>query len=542
MTQTAPEVWKLLEGHARRLADHTLSGLFKDEPQRASRLTTEVAGLRVDYSRHLLDSEAWAALSAWGDAAGLMGAADKMRGGALINPTEGRPALHSALRHRGCADANSVAEDIDAANAQLAAIAEKLRSGQWRGATGEVITDFVNIGIGGSDLGPRAAVQALSRPDQQPVSVHFLANIDGVAIDDLLAQLNPATTVFCVTSKSFGTRETLTNASSARSWLLGALGPEASMAAHLVAVSANVQRAVDFGVAEENILPMWDWVGGRYSLWSTVGLPIAVALGADTFAELLAGAAAMDEHFFSAPVADNLPMTLGLLGAWHRNLAGAGSYAVVPYANRLGLLPAWLQQLDMESNGKRVALDGAPLAHDSGPLVWGGVGTDGQHAYFQWLHQGTSPTPVEFIGVRDPQHPYDEHHRQLLANLLGQASALAFGRGEAQTFEELIQAGRSEEDARRLAPHMTFPGNRPSTIIMLDRLDARSLGALLALYEHRVYVQSVLWNSNAFDQWGVELGKTLALAVEERLSADAAAVAGTTPDPSLEPWIDWLNR
>ncbi len=542
MTQTTSEAFSLLQQHAQRLADQSLSGLFRNDPKRASRLTDDVAGLRVDYSRHLLDQDGWDALFAWGEAAGLSAAAERMRSGALINPTEGRPALHSALRHRGCAEANDVAEAVSETGDRLAAIAEKLRAGHWRGATGEIITDFVNIGIGGSDLGPRAVVQALSRPDQQPVRVHFLANIDGAAIDDLLAGLNPAATVFCITSKSFGTRETLTNASSARRWLLDALGEDADMAAHLVAVSANVQRAVDFGVAEENILPMWDWVGGRYSLWSTVGLPIAVALGAEAFESLLAGAAAMDEHFFTAPLADNLPMRLGLLGAWHRNLQGAASYAVVPYANRLGLLPSWLQQLDMESNGKRVALDGAPLPQDSGPLVWGGVGTDGQHAYFQWLHQGTSPTPVEFIGVRDPEHPFDEHHRQLLANLLGQASALLHGRTEAQTREELLAAGRSDEDARRLAPHMTFPGNRPSTIIMLERLDARSLGALLALYEHRVYVQSVLWNSNAFDQWGVELGKTLALAVEGHLSADGAADAESELDSSLAPWIDWLRR
>ncbi|MFK7958174.1 MAG: glucose-6-phosphate isomerase [Lysobacterales bacterium] len=528
-----------LQRHADRLASQSLKQLFATDTDRASRLTLEAAGLRVDVSRHNLDADAWEALLEWGKDKDLPQAARRMHDGDIINSTERRPALHSALRLASCAEAAGVARQVSEARIQLGSISERLRSGQWKGATGETITDFVNIGIGGSDLGPRAVVQALIRPDQMPVKVHFLANIDGVAINDLLATLNPARTVFCITSKSFGTRETLTNATTARRWLRDALGNDADMAAHLIAVSANVDKARAFGVDPSNVLPLWDWVGGRYSLWSTVGLPIAVALGCDGFDALLAGAGEMDAHFFSADLENNLPMRLGLLGAWHRNFARRDSYAVVPYANRLGLLPAWLQQLDMESSGKRVTQSGESLEAHSGALVWGGVGTDGQHAYFQWLHQGTSATPVEFIGVRDPQHNYPEHHQQLMANLLGQASALLYGRSEQQTRKELLESGRTAAQADALAPHMTFTGDRPSTIIMLERLDPESLGALLALYEHRVYVQSVLWGINAFDQWGVELGKTLALAVEPRLQANGDGQdAG---DPTLAHWIQWLK-
>ncbi|MEM9531977.1 MAG: glucose-6-phosphate isomerase [Pseudomonadota bacterium] len=528
--------WRKLDRLATETPAATLRDLFDRDPERGPRYSFDLKPLRVDLSRHPLDEGAWETLLELGEACDLAGAASRMAAGEVINVTEGRPALHSALRYPPCAAGAGVAEAVGQATAQLCDLADRMRGGRWVGTTGQVITDLVNIGIGGSDLGPRLVVNALSTPPEQRVRVHFVANIDGMAMADTLASLNPATTAFCITSKSFGTRETLTNATTARSWLKQALATEA-LEAHLIAVSANVQRAAEFGVQPDNVLPMWDWVGGRYSLWSAVGLPIAVALGSDGFRALLDGAALLDEHFFETPLEHNLPMRLALAGVWQRQVGGATGYAVVPYANRLGLLPDWLQQLDMESNGKRVDIGGSALNRNSGALCWGGVGTDGQHAYFQWLHQGTSPTPVEFIGVKAPGHGYHDHHQQLLANLLGQATALAFGRSAEETRDELLHSGKSPEEADRLAPHMTFPGNRASTIIMLDELSPAALGALLALYEHRVYAQSVLWNNNAFDQWGVELGKTLALNVESQLAGEAAE----HPAPGLDHWLAWLR-
>lgn len=535
MTDT-PDPWAALRQTRERLSASSIEALFDQGADRAPAMTFQAGPLRVDLSRNALDRQAWQQLHALAAMRGVASGIEALFAGKPVNTTEGRPALHAALRHSGCAEAAGVAGAVADMHQSLYPLADRIRAGQWRGATGKPVTDLVNIGIGGSDLGPRLAVRAL-QSGKEPIRVHFLANIDGAASHEILGRLDPATTLFSVTSKSFGTRETLTNATTARHWLSQSLGrPSSELNAHFLAVTANVPRAVAFGIDESSVLPMWDWVGGRYSLWSAVGLPLAVAIGSEGFQRLLDGAAAMDEHFRASPLQSNVPVLLALLGIWHRNLCGMSSYAMVPYDQRLEYLPAWLQQLDMESNGKSVQLDGSTTPTDTGAICWGGVGTDGQHAYFQWLHQGTTPTPVDFVGVRTPDHPYANHHRQLLANMLGQATALMRGRSEQATRELLLADGRSAEEAARLAPHMTFPGNRPSTLIMLEKLDPESLGALLAMLEHRVYAQALIWDINAFDQWGVELGKTLSLEVE------AALEQGHSPDPSLAHWVRWLGE
>ncbi len=532
--QELDRIWSMLR--ERNTVVPTIESLFDSDPERGPRHTRQLGELRIDFSRHPLDDQSWSLLLQLAESRDLTQGIERLLAGDKVNISEGRAALHTALRSPSIAGRTGVSADIEAARARMYDFARALRSGTWQGATGESITDVVNIGIGGSDLGPRLVVQAMSGGDGP--RLHFLSNIDGAAVHQITQSLNPATTLFCITSKSFGTRETLTNARTAAAWLGESLGLEQSqLAAHFVAVSANVQRAAEFGIAPDRVLPMWDWVGGRYSLWSAVGFPIAVALGPDRFDQLLQGAELVDVHFGSTELTDNIPVLMGLLGIWHRNVAGIPGYCVVPYDERLTRLPNYLQQLDMESLGKSVDVSGQPLAQPSGTLCWGGTGTDGQHAFFQWLHQGTDPMPVEFIAARTPDHPHQEHHRQLLANLFGQATALMQGRSLEQTRAKLLDDGKSPQQAELLAPHSTFPGNRPSTIIMLERLTASALGSLLALYEHRVFVQSWVWNLNAYDQWGVELGKTLANRVEDQMQGDRSQPT----EPSLTHWLDYVE-
>ena len=522
--------WALLQECNKALSGRSILDLFRADASRVRRMSAEVGPLYADYSKHLLDQAAIDALVALARDSDLENGVRSLLDGAEVNSTEQRPALHTALRSavgRG-AIADSARREAEDGVQRIRALVERIHAGEFAGVTGKPIDRLISIGIGGSDLGPRLAVDALS--DGGGMRVDFLANVDGTAVSRLLADADPERTLFCVISKSFGTRETLLNASTARRWLAARLGVEETVAGRqFVAVTANPERAMRFGIREDAILPMWDWVGGRYSVWSAVGMPLMAGIGPDRFDAFLAGAAAMDEHFASADFEHNLPVMLALIGIWYRNVQGLPAYAVVPYDDRLGRLHEYLQQLDMESNGKRVTRDGRPVPRATGPICWGGIGTNAQHAFFQWLHQSPDVMPLEFVGVRNPDHDHPVHHRELMANMLGQSWALLAGRSHEATAELLASDGRPPE----LAPHMAFPGNRPSTTFLLERLDPTALGALLALYEHRVFVQGWIWGINSFDQWGVELGKTLANRVLPWLEGgpvDADDVDGSTID------------
>ncbi|MDT0617734.1 glucose-6-phosphate isomerase [Salinisphaera sp. P385] len=487
--------WASLEAARDRLAGTHLSTLFERDARRADSLCLAVDGLVYDFSRQRLDAGVMTALTALAGECGVPDAIRAMFAGEPVNRSEQRAAWHVALRAPAGqgypADVHAVLDDIDRFVGQV-------RDGSWPGFAGHAITDVVNIGIGGSDLGPRMVAQALP-PAPGDLRVHFAANVDPADLDGILAALDPATTLFVVTSKSFGTAETLANARAARDWLLAAAPDETAVARHFVAVSTNIPAAQAFGI--ERVFGFWDWVGGRFSLWSAAGLSVALARGMPVFRELLAGAHDMDTHFRQAPLAVNLPVVMALIGVWNRNLLNLTGQVVVPYAHRLGLFPAWLQQLEMESNGKSVKSDGTTTTVATVPQVWGGGGTNAQHAFFQMLHQGTDVLPVDFILVTPTAD--DDRSRQLAANCLAQAAALMHGRPEAETL-----AGSNGDPV--LAAQRSFPGNRPSSTLLLDRLDARRLGALIAAHEHKVFVQGVIWGINSFDQWGVELGKTLA--------------------------------
>jgi glucose-6-phosphate isomerase len=413
---------------------------------------------------------------------------------------------------------------VNAVLARMADFSERVRGGAWRGHTGATITDVVNIGIGGSDLGPLMVCEAL-KPYQGPgLRPHFVSNVDGAHLVHTLAGLDPARTLVIVASKTFTTQETMTNAASARAWLVERLGDQGAVAKHFVAVSTNAKEVAEFGIDIANMFEFWDWVGGRYSLWSAIGLPIALAVGFARFEELLAGAHAMDEHFRSAPLERNLPVILGLLGLWYRDFMGASSHAVLPYDQHLHRLPAYLQQADMESNGKSVQRDGQPVDYDTGPIIWGEPGTNGQHAFYQLLHQGTALIPADFLAAAESLAPLGDHHVKLLANFFAQPEALAFGKTEDQVRAELEREGLRGEALEALLPHKVFPGNRPSNAVLYRRLDPATLGRLIALYEHKIFTQGVLWNINSFDQWGVELGKQLAKVILPEL-ADPEPVA-----------------
>ena len=508
---------------------------FAADPTRFERFSLRLDDMLLDWSKTLVEAETMALLFHLARAAGVEARRDAMFAGEPINATEGRAVLHVALRApRAAAFAvggRDVMADVHAVIERMAAFAEGVRSGAVAGATGKRFTDVVNIGIGGSDLGPAMATLALA-PFHDGPRAHYVSNIDAAHVADTLKGLDPETTLFIVASKTFTTVETMTNAATARAWIASALG-DAAVGAHFAAVSTALKKVDAFGIASDRVFGFWDWVGGRYSLWSAIGLPIMIAVGADHFRAMLAGAHAMDEHFRAAPLAGNLPAVLGLIGFWHRVVCGWPARAVIPYDQRLARLPAYLQQLDMESNGKSVTLDGSPVATPSGPLVWGEPGTNGQHAFFQLLHQGTDVIPVEFIAAARGHEPELRHHHQLLlANCLAQSEALMKGRTLEEAREQMLSKGTAPDEVDAIAPHRVFPGNRPSVTILHRALDPFSLGRLIALYEHRVFVEAQLFGINAFDQWGVELGKELATAllpvVEGKASAGAsdASTAG----------------
>lgn len=498
---------------AARAETNGIRSLFEAEPDRFETMSRALGDMILDVSKTAIDADALQALFELARERQVEGKRDAMFAGARINETENRSVLHVALRARPedgfAADGEPVGEAVESVLAAMSEFAEALRSGTAKGATGKPITDVVNIGIGGSDLGPAMATLAL-RPYHDGPRLHYVSNVDGAHLADTLAGLTPETTLFIVASKTFTTIETMTNAASARDWLVATLGEQA-VAQHFAAVSTALDRVADFGIAKDRVFGFWDWVGGRYSIWSAIGLPLMIAIGPDRFRQFLAGAREMDVHFRSAPLNENLPVILGLVGWWHRVAMDCPSRAIIPYDQRLARFPAYLQQLDMESNGKRVGLDGQPVPI-SGPVVWGEPGTNGQHAFFQLIHQGTDVVPVEFL-VGASAHEDEAmavHQDLLLANCLAQGEALMKGRSLEAARRQLIDAGKSETIAEAIAPHRVFAGDRPSITILYPTLDPATLGRLIALYEHRVFVEAQLFGINAFDQWGVELGKELA--------------------------------
>ena len=509
-----------------------LNAAFADDPGRFEAFSLNLGDLLLDWSKTAVDAETMRLLAGLAAAAGVESRREAMFSGGRINTTENRAVLHTALRNVSSdpvvVDGADVMGDVRAVLAAMAAFADGIRAGTIRGATGRPIADVVNIGIGGSDLGPAMATLALA-PYHDGPRLHYVSNVDGAHIADTLKGLDPATTLFIVASKTFTTVETMTNAATARRWIEAALGAEA-VGAHFAAVSTALDKVAAFGIASDRVFGFWDWVGGRYSLWSAIGLPVMIAIGPDDFRAFLAGAHAMDVHFRMAPTLANLPMVLGLVGWWHRVACAYPARAVIPYDQRLARLPAYLQQLDMESNGKSVTVDGSAVATPTGPLVWGEPGTNGQHAFFQLLHQGSDVIPVEFLAAAEGHEPELRHHHDLLlANCLAQSQALMKGRTLAEAEAQMAGKGASAAEIASIAPHRVFPGNRPSLTILYRRLDPATLGKLIALYEHRVFVEAQLFGINAFDQWGVELGKELAtnlLPVVEG-KADAAGDAST---------------
>jgi len=511
-TRSALPSWQALVEHRRAASGLRLRDCFAGDPARFRKFSLSTDGILLDYSKQLVTEETMRLLAALARECELESWIGRLFAGERVNSTENRAALHIALRSDQPVrlDGRDVTKDVNGALAAMGRFVRGIHSGRIKGATRRAFLDVVNLGIGGSDLGPRLVCEALAPYARARPRLHFVSNVDGAALAAVLAQLDPATTLFIIASKTFTTAETLANARSARAWLAGKLGGKADIARHLCAVTADPGRAGGFGVPAAQVFPTWDWVGGRYSLWSAIGLPIALAAGMGRFDELRAGARAMDGHFASAPLERNLPAVMGLLDVWNVNFLGAATRAVLPYDERLRQLPAYLQQLEMESCGKSVTREGARAGHATAPVTWGSAGIDGQHAYFQLLHQGTQAVPADFIACCRPHHRLRGHHDSLLANFFAQTEALAFGMTAGEATAAMRADGLPEPESRRLLPHRTFEGNRPTTSILLDELSPRVLGALIALYEQKVFVESVLWDVNAFDQWGVELGKRLA--------------------------------
>ena len=504
--------WHALARHQKTLADVSAGKLFALDKERAANFNISLGSLLFDFSKNCITAETLDLLAGLAEVADVAGQRERMFDGVPINTTEKRAVLHTALRDRKrknlTVGGTNIMPQIEQERARVYAFAEAVRSGNIVGATGAAFIDVVNIGIGGSDLGPAMATLALSPFGDGP-SIHYVSNVDGAHIADTLAKLDPKTTLFLIASKTFTTTETMTNAATARAWLVAALG-DGAVADHFTALSTNQDAVSNFGIPPERIFVFWDWVGGRYSLWSAIGLPLVIAIGAKNFDAFLDGAFLVDQHFREAPFKENIPFLMALIGVWHRNFYGFSSHGVMPYDQRLARLPAYLQQLDMESNGKSMSLSGEPVNYSTGPVIWGEPGTNGQHAFFQLLHQGSDIIPVDFL-VAANGFESDVHHQDiLLANCLAQSEALMMGRNESEAVALLLASGATEQEAKRLAPHKTFPGNRPSNTFLYEKLDPHTLGMLIALYEHKVFVQGIIWGINSFDQMGVELGKELA--------------------------------
>ena len=516
MTMTSSRAWQALCAHQQSLPQMHLRDLFANDPQRAESMTLSFAGLHYDFSKQRLTNEILNDLLALAKEASLSEKIARMFAGEAINESENRSVLHVALRRSPGASAVfpsekfNVLPEVLKTRQRMADFAERLRAGKCLGHQNMPIRDVVNIGIGGSDLGPKMMDYALRSISHPALGVHYVSNLDGAQLAPLLQTLDPRTTLFIVVSKTFTTQETMLNAHTARQWLEANLGASVNLAKHFAAVSSKPERAVNFGVSESLVFPIWDWVGGRYSLWSAVGLALMIAIGPHAFDEMLRGAEQMDEHFCQAPFARNLPVTMALLGIWNTNFLGASTLALLPYNESLKYFPSFLQQLEMESNGKSVALDGTPLSYASSPIVWGELGNNGQHAFFQLLHQGGRIVPCDFIAAVRSDFPLPGHQEALLSNCFAQSAALAFGRTEAEVRADMEQATPPVAEIAKLLPHRLFAGNQPSSTLLLESLTPASLGALVALYEHKVFVQGAIWGINSFDQWGVELGKAVA--------------------------------
>ncbi|PIS30400.1 MAG: glucose-6-phosphate isomerase [Candidatus Marinimicrobia bacterium CG08_land_8_20_14_0_20_45_22] len=525
---TQTRAWHHLSIHYMGTKKTPIRNYFKNDPDRFRKFSIQFEDILVDYSKNHYSDETIPVMLALAKETQLAEAIRLMFSGGTINETENRPALHIALRNRSntpiFVNGKDVMPEVNAVLKQMEKFSNAVLSGEWKGFTGKPITDIVNIGIGGSDLGPVMVTEAL-RPYWKHIYPHFVSNIDGTDIAETLKKVQPETTLFIISSKTFVTQETMANAQTARKWFLEYVKDESAVASHFVAVSTNEAAVQKFGIATENMFRFWDWVGGRFSLWSAIGLSIACTIGYKNFCELLDGAHAMDKHFREMPIEKNIPAILGFLGIWYRNFYKYEAQAILPYDQYLHRLPAYLQQLDMESNGKNVDRNGAPIKYQTGPLIFGEPGTNGQHAFYQLLHQGTSIVPCDFLAPAISQNPIDDHHRILLSNFFAQTEALMNGKSEDDVYRELLDSGKNDEEIQKLLPFKVFTGNRPTTSILYKKMTPRTLGSLIAMYEHKIFVQGFYWNIYSFDQWGVELGKQLAFKILPELSDDSVVIA-----------------
>jgi glucose-6-phosphate isomerase len=536
------KAWQKLEMIFLTLQATHLRELFADDPDRFNKFSLQFEDILIDYSKNIVNEEALSLLTELANEVELRPAIEAMFNGDPINQTEGRSVLHVALRNRSnkpiLVDGVDVMPEINRVLTQMKKFSDDVLGGSWKGYTGKSIKNIVNIGIGGSDLGPLMVTEAL-RPYWSTVTPYFVSNVDGTHIAETVKKLDPETTLFIIASKTFTTQETMTNAESARAWFVEKTGEKGDVAKHFVAVSTNTKEVTKFGIAPENMFVFWDWVGGRYSLWSSIGLSISCTIGYDNFTQLLDGAHAMDNHFREQPFNKNAPVILALLGIWYNNFFGAASETILPYDQYLHRFAAYFQQGNMESNGKSVDREGNPVMYQTGPIIWGEPGTNGQHAFYQLIHQGTKMVPCDFIAPAISQNPLSDHHEKLLSNYFAQTEALMNGKTRDEVEAELKKAGMSEDDIERHAPYRVFEGNRPSNSILAKKLTPRALGSLIALYEHKIFVQGVIWNIYSFDQWGVELGKVLAKKILPELTAPGEV---NTHDSSTNGLINYFKR
>jgi glucose-6-phosphate isomerase len=522
--RTSLDSWQALVAHAEKMKNQHMSDLFKENPQRFEQFSIKLAPFLLDYSKNVIDKQTMVKLFDLAKECDIEGWRKKMFAGERINPTEDRAVLHVALRNRSqksiTLEGENVDEDVQQALNKMKIFSDNIREGRWKGYSGKRITDVVSIGVGGSNLGPQMVTEALKQYSDNSVNVHYVSNVDGTQIANVLRPLNPEKTLFIVSSKTFTTTETMTNAKTAMRWLVASSFDDSAIAKHFVAVSSNKKNATEFGIEPENIFDMWDWVGGRFSLWSAIGLPIAIDLGFEKFIELLEGAHDIDNHFCEAPLEKNAPVILALLSLWNCTFLGSQSQAILPYDQSLHMLSAYLQQAEMESNGKSVSWDGETIEYPTVPTIWGEIGINGQHAFYQYLHQSNNIVPADFIGSVESVTPVKGHHQTLMANFFAQTQALMQGVNEQQVREDLKAKGRTAEYIDKVSPHKVHKGNRPTNTILMERISPRSIGSLIALYEHKIFTQGILLKICSFDQWGVELGKGLANNIQAELAKD----------------------
>ncbi len=522
---TETEAFRYLSAYFEDISERQMKDLFKEDPNRFKKFSTTFEDILFDFSKNRLDEKSLALLIQLAKECQLKEAIEAMFSGEKINETEGRAVLHTALRNVSnkplTIDGENVTEEVNAVLKQMETFSNAVISGEWKGYKGDEITDVVNIGIGGSDLGPVMVTEAL-KSYKTRLNLHFDSNVDGTQITEILKDLNPATTLFLIASKTFTTQETMTNAHTARNWFIKSGAKDEDVAKHFAALSTNAKAVEAFGIDTKNMFVFWDWVGGRYSLWSAIGLSIALSIGFDNFKELLIGAHAADEHFKTTEFEQNIPVMLGVIGIWYNNFFGAETEAILPYDQYMHRFAAYFQQGDMESNGKHVDRNGNEVDYSTGPIIWGEPGTNGQHAFYQLIHQGTKIIPCDFIAPAQSHNPTGDHHPILLSNFFAQTEALMNGKTEEEVTEELKASGKSDEEIKKLAPFKVFDGNRPTNSILLKKITPRSLGSLIAFYEHKIFVQGIIWNIFSFDQWGVELGKQLAVKIQKELKGDEA--------------------